>query len=461
MEKESSIQLQFIGAAGTVTGSRTLLQTENYKILIDCGLFQGKKSERKLNKAKRLPFKPSELDAIILTHGHLDHSGYLPALVKKGFTGPIYATAPTKDITEIILHDSAKIQEEDAHEANKRRKKNKKPRKPLYKQKHVHRTMQLFKTFGDNQWESLNEESKFCFQTSGHILGSASVELECKGRRFVFSGDLGQQAPLILAPPTRMEEADYIIMESTYGDKLHNSGLSPFQALQEVVNATFEKGGVLVIPSFAVERAQEIILILNTLMEEKSIPHLPIFLDSPMGIDVTKLFQEHRKWHTLTDNECEALTKNVHIVSSFEETLNVLHEDGPKQKIIIAGSGMVTGGRVLYYLKQLLSDKKNTVLLVGHQGTGTRGRKLLSGASHVKIDGKHFEVGAEIHQIGSLSAHADQEDLLWWLAQFKKAPKQLFLNHGEEEPATALKQKIEETYKWPVTIAKMDKVYHL
>ncbi|MFD2999220.1 MBL fold metallo-hydrolase [Pontibacter toksunensis] len=455
------VQLQFLGAAGTVTGSKSLLQTDKHKLLIDCGLFQGNESERKLNKLKMLPFSPSELDAIILTHGHLDHSGYLPVMVKKGFKGPIYATTPTRAITEVILFDSAHIQEEEAKEANKNRSESKKPLKPLYKENHVHRTMSLFKTYSDNEWVRLDDDLQFRFQKSGHILGSAMVELEVAGRRIVFSGDVGQRAPLILDPPSSIDKTDYLILEATYGDKLHDDMVSPYQALEEVVNKTFEKGGNLIIPSFAVERAQEIILILNTLMEEKSIPSFPIYLDSPMGADVTRIFQQHRDWHNLSDAECDKLTKNVNIVSDFEETLTVLDEDGPKSKIIIAGSGMITGGRILYYLKHLVGDNKNTVLLVGHQASGTRGHQLSAGAKEIEIDGEKYEVAAETSQIGSLSAHADQGDLLWWLGHFSKTPKQIFLNHGEVEAVEALKKKVEDIYKCTVTATALNKVYEL
>lgn len=458
---KSQVQLQFIGAAGTVTGSKTLIKTNKHKLLIDCGLFQGSKSERKLNKLKKLPFNPSELDAIILTHGHLDHSGFLPVLVKKGFSGPIYATTPSRDITKVILQDSAHIQEEDAREANLKRGESRKPLKPLYRQKHVNSTMNFFQTYEDNEWVQLDDDVRFRFHKSGHILGSAMVELEVEGNRFVFSGDLGQREPLILDSPTTLQEADYIIMESTYGDKLHEATISPYQALEEVVNRTFDKGGNLIIPSFAVERAQEIILILNNLMDEKSIPALPIYLDSPMGADITQIFQQHRDWHNLSEAECDSLTQNVHIIGSFEETLTVLDADGPKNKIIIAGSGMATGGRVLYYLKQLVGDSKNTVLLVGHQAAGTRGHQLSSGASTIEIDEEEFKVGAEVSQIGSLSAHADQGDLLWWLGKFKQPPKQVFLNHGEEPATKVLKQRIEDTYRFPVTIAERNEVYSL
>ncbi len=460
-QTNSSVRLQFIGAAGVVTGSQTLLQTDKYNILIDCGLFQGNRKERKLNRVKKLPYKPSELDAVILTHGHLDHSGNLPVLVKKGYTGPIYATTPTRDITELILCDSAKIQEGNAREANQNRKPGKKEIKPLYREKHVNMAMKLFKTHEDDEWVNIADDLKFRFQKSGHILGSATVELECQGRRFVFSGDVGQRDPLILDPPARIKEADYIIMESTYGDKLHDNTVSPFQALQDVVNKTFEKGGSLIIPSFAVERAQEIIMLLNSLMDEKSIPRLPVYFDSPMGIGVTKLFQEHNDWHNMSDSETDKLTDNIHIVESFDETLTVLDENGPKSKIIIAGSGMATGGRVLHYLKEMLGNDKNTVLLVGHQAEGTRGYQLCHKAEEIEIDGENYAVRAEVCQIGSLSAHGDQADLLWWLGRFKNNPKQIFLNHGEGDAPEALKEKIETQYKWPVTVAEMNHVYEL
>jgi metallo-beta-lactamase family protein len=457
----SSMQLQFIGAAGVVTGSKTFLKTDKYNILIDCGLFQGNKSERKLNKAKWLPFKPADLDAVILTHGHLDHTGYLPVLVKKGFAGPIYATTPTCGITEVILRDSAKIQEEEAASANRHLDPSKKPRRPLYRSKHVDRTMALFHPHNDGEWILIKDDLKIRFQKSGHILGSAMVELEYQDKRIVFSGDIGQRAPLILDPPARLLRSDYLIMESTYGNKLHDTTVSPYQALQDVVTETYERGGSVVIPSFAVERAQEIIMILNNLIDEKSIPAIPVYLDTPMGTDITKLFQEHSDWHNLTESETEKLTKNVHIVETFNETKAVLNGDSPKNKIIIAGSGMATGGRVLHYLKELVGDEKNTVLLVGHQASGTRGHQLCNGASEIEIDGDHYPVKATVSQVGSLSAHGDQEDLLWWLSHFKEAPKQLFLNHGEGEAAEALKKKIEEKYNWPVTVAEMDKVYKL
>ncbi|MFD2244715.1 MBL fold metallo-hydrolase RNA specificity domain-containing protein [Pontibacter ruber] len=457
IDTSSSVQLRFLGGAGTVTGSKILVKTDKYQILIDCGMFQGLKQLRLLNWQK-LPINTEELDAIILTHGHLDHCGYLPVLVKNGYNGPIYATTPTRDVTEIILRDSAKIQEEDAAEANRKGFSKHHPAKPLYSLPDVDLTMPLFETHDDNEWVIINEDFKFCFRKSGHILGSAIVELRCQGRKFVFSGDLGRRTPILMDPPVFIKEADYLVLESTYGDRLHEQ-VSPYDELQEVVNHTIEKGGVLVIPSFAVERAQELLLLLNTLREDRSIPPIPIYLDTPMGIDVTELYLHHRDWHNLSDAECRTMMHNVHVIREFEQTLHVLDKAGPK--IIIAGSGMVTGGRVLYYLEQLLGDSKNTVLLVGYQAPGTRGNLLRSGATEIKMQGGYYQVQAEIRQISTLSAHGDQSDLLWWLSHFKEAPQQVFLNHGEAQALEALRLKITDTLGWPVTIAEMGTTYEL
>lgn len=449
--------LTFLGAAGTVTGSKMLLKTDKHQVLIDCGLFQGLKQLRLLNWQK-LPLDVEELDAVILTHGHLDHCGYLPVLTQNGYNGPIYATSPTRDVAEIILRDSAKIQEEDAAEANRRGYSKHHPAKPLYTAEDVDLTMPLFETHSDNEWVIINEDMKFCFRKSGHILGSAFVELKCKGRTIVFSGDIGRRKPLLMEPPVFVREADYLVLESTYGDRLHEQA-SPYDELQAYVKHTLAKGGVLVIPSFAVERAQELLLILNTLREERSIPNIPIYLDTPMGIDVTALYLHHRDWHSLSDAECRTMMNNVHVIRDFNQTLRVLDKPGPK--IVIAGSGMVTGGRVLYYLQRLIGEAQNTVLLVGFQAPGTRGSLLLSGASEIKMQGNYYPVQAEIQQISSLSAHGDQADLLWWLSHFKKAPQQVFLNHGEAQALEALRLKITDTLGWGCTIAEMGTTYEL
>ncbi|PTX20266.1 metallo-beta-lactamase family protein [Pontibacter mucosus] len=458
MNPESApIQLEFLGGAGTVTGSKILIRTQRHRVLIDCGMFQGLKQLRLLNWGK-LPVDVEQLDAVILTHGHLDHCGYLPVLVKNGYSGPIHATTPTRDVADVILRDSARIQEEDALQANKYGYTKHRPARPLYTEEDVDRTMPLFEIHNAGEWVILNEDFKFCFRNSGHILGSAIVELKCQGHKFVFSGDLGRRRPLLMEPPALLRDADFLVLESTYGDRLH-SQISAYEEMAEVVNHTYEKGGVLVIPSFAVERAQELLLILNTLREEKSIPPIPIYLDTPMGIDVTELYLHHREWHSLSDSECETMMRDVQVVRQFEQSLRVLDKKGPK--IVIAGSGMVTGGRVLYYLERLLGGKENTILLVGFQAPGTRGNLLRSGANELKIHGNYHKVLAEVRQIGSLSAHADQGELMWWLSHFKEVPLQTFLNHGEAQASEALRLKITDELNWPVTIAQMGVTYEL
>jgi metallo-beta-lactamase family protein len=426
-------------------------------VLIDCGLFQGLKQLRLLNWQK-LPLDVEQLDAVILTHGHLDHCGFLPVLVREGYSGPIYATPPSRAIAEIILRDSARIQEEDAAQANAGRYSRHAPAKPLYTEHEVAYTMPLFVPIEDEQWVTINEDFEFRFRKNGHILGSASIELNCQGRKIVFSGDMGRRLPLLLEPPVRLQQTDYLVLESTYGDRLH-SLISPYQEVAQIVNHTYEKGGVLIIPSFAVERAQELLLILNTLRLDRSIPAMPVYLDTPMGIDVSELYLKYRDWHSLTDAECAGLMRDVHIIRKKEFSQRILDTKGPK--IIIAGSGMVTGGRVLSHLEKLLGSVQNTVLLVGYQAPGTRGNLLRSGSGDIKIHGRYYQVQAEVRHIGSLSAHGDQDDLLWWLEGFITAPQRVFLNHGEAQASEALRLKISDTLHWPVTIAEMGKTYDL
>ncbi|WP_299759541.1 MBL fold metallo-hydrolase [uncultured Pontibacter sp.] len=453
----TDVRMQFLGGAGTVTGSKILIKTNKHQVLIDCGLFQGLKQLRQQNW-ETLPLEVNQIDAIILTHGHLDHCGYLPVLVRNGFKGPIYATPPTRDITEVILRDSAQIQEEEAMLANEGGYSKHDPAKPLYDKNDVDLTMALFKTQKDRIWVRLNNDFEFCFRKSGHILGSAIIELKCKHIKLVFSGDIGRRRPLLMEPPAIVKDADYVVLESTYGDRLHSKA-SPYQEVAEVVNHTYQKGGVLVIPSFAVERTQELLIILNTLRSDRTIPSVPVYLDTPMGINVSDLYLHHRDWHSLTPGDSSLMMRNIHIVRKMEYSQRILDKHGPK--IIIAGSGMVTGGRVLYHLENLLGAKENTVLLVGFQAPGTRGSLLCSGADEIKIRGKYYQVKAEVRQIGSLSAHGDQADLLWWLSNFDRSPKQVFLNHGEPQAMEALRLKITDTFKWPVTVAEQGRTYKL
>ncbi len=438
---ENGFSLTFLGGAGTVTGSKTLLEFDAQKILIDCGLFQGLKVFRQLNW-QNLPVDPSSIHAVIITHAHLDHVGYLPLLVKNGFKGDIYATAPTCDLAGIILRDSAKLQEEEASIANREKYAKHTPAKPLYTLKDAETSLKQFVSVEDDRFITLSEDLRFRFLKSGHILGSAFVEIILKGKKIVFSGDLGRARPLLLEPPAKITETDYLVLESTYGDRDHTK--APTDAvLAEIVTDAVRKKGTLIIPTFAVERAQEIMFILNTLREKNMIPpSIPIYLDSPMGIDATDVMMKYPGWHILSTEFCNRICHDIIKVRELKETLNNIREN--KTKIVIAGSGMLSGGRALEYLKAYVESDRTTVLFVGFQAEGTRGRAMLRGAEKIKIHGKYYKVNAEIKEISSFSGHADRTEILNWLSNFSPPPKKIFLNHGELKSSDALRKRIEE-----------------
>jgi metallo-beta-lactamase family protein len=449
--------LTFWGAAGTVTGSKTLVETDNHRFLLDCGLFQGIKELRSQNW-QDLPVEAAEIEAVVLTHGHLDHVGFLPRLYKMGFRGQVHCTAPTRDIASIILKDSAKIQEEDAEEANRKQYSRHQPAEPLYTLKEAEGVISLFQVHEDGEWHRLHEECNFRFTRNGHILGSVAVELDCQGTRIVFSGDLGRRESVWLEGPRAVRRADILVLESTYGDRLHPEK-TPISELAEIVNHTYEKNGSLIIPSFAVERAQDLMFLLAGLIEDQKIPDIPIYLDSPMGLDVTLVMEQYPEWHKLHREDVDMIRRHVHFVRAPEETAQIIAQKRPK--IIVAGSGMVTGGRVLSYLQSYLGDPRHTVLLVGYQAVGTRGWSLLEGCHELKFFGEYYPVKAEIRQISTLSAHGDQEDLLNWLGKFEHAPWKVFLNHGEVPASNALKLKIEDELGWAVEVARYDWEYQV
>ncbi|MEZ2414998.1 MBL fold metallo-hydrolase RNA specificity domain-containing protein [Muriicola sp. E247] len=444
MEK-GTIQIHFLGAAGTVTGSKYLLDTGDRKVLIDCGLFQGIK-ELRLKNWEYPPVNVNDIDAILLTHGHLDHVGYLPRLVKQGFKGPIYGTYPTLDIARIILNDSAKIQEQEAERANKEGYSKHNPAKPLYNLKDVEKTIPRFKGLPPGQWMPLLKNVKARFQYNGHILGATYIELDMQGKRFVFSGDIGRTNDLLLYPPIKPKRADVVFMESTYGGRFHSEEKEAIPLIEKLVNETISRGGSLFIPSFSVERAQLMMLILYRLLKEDKIPRVGMVMDSPMGVDVLELFYRTRDWHKLSEEECDAMCSHFTIVSSFYETMQ-LRDDG-KPKIVIAGSGMLTGGRMLNYLETQAQNPNNTLLFIGYQAEGTRGRKILEGERELKVYGKTVPFKMEVVEIEGLSAHADHRELLDWLSDINEKPERIFIVHGEKEGAEALKQGIEETYGW-------------
>jgi metallo-beta-lactamase family protein len=451
------MKLTFFGGAGTVTGSKTLLQADFTKVLVDCGLFQGI-SELRLKNWDPIPEEFNDLNVVLLTHAHLDHCGYLPLLIKNGYTGKIYCTPATKDLTTIILMDSAKIQEEDAQRANEFAYTKHKPAKPLYTVKDAAETINKIETIEFNKWHTVNDTIQFKFVNSGHILGSAFAIVKVNEKIIVFSGDIGRKEPILLHPYEYIEKADYLIVESTYGNRLHKN-TSINDKLLQCINHTYSKGGILIIPTFSVERAQEIIYLLSVLKRENKLPNIPIYLDSPMGVHATEVYYYHPQNHKLTTEDIISMTSTVQLISDVSASKAIVYDTNPK--IVLAGSGMITGGRVLHYLENLIGDKKNSVLIVGFQAEGTRGRALISGDTEIKFFGKLHKIKAEIFKINEFSGHADQNELLDWLQHFTTPPILTFINHGEPHQSQALKTKIETDLNWKCTVAKINNEYYL
>ena len=447
----SELKIHFLGAAETVTGSKFYIETPEKNILIDCGVFQGLKKLREYNR-RELPIDVSNIDLVLLTHGHLDHTGYLPKLVKDGYKGKIYGTAPTLKVTEIILLDSAKIQEEEADRANKEGYSKHSPALPFYDTGDVKKTLLRFEAVKKDEWHQISANIKYRFLYNGHIIGSVYIELEMFGKIFVFSGDLGRKDDPLLMNPLKPRWADYIFMESTYGNKLHPQ-IDVAERLASLINKTVENGGTVIIPSFAVERLQVLMVLLWQLVQKNKIPEIPIYIDSPMGSNVLSVFESYPDWHKVHMSDYYAAKHQMNIVSSYKETWEVI--DNLKPKIIIAGSGMVTGGRVLTYLQQMIDVSHHAVILVGYQAEGTRGRQLIDGAHEIKLFGKYYEVKASIHLMENLSAHADQQELVDWLGEIKNIPENVFLIHGEASAADALRVKIKDQYGWRVTIPEL------
>lgn len=449
----NAVILQSLGAAETVTGSKHLLKTPGLSILIDCGLFQGIKSLREKNWEKLL-VDPSDIDVMILTHAHLDHCGYIPLLIRQGFKGKIYMTEPTKDLTELILLDSAKIQEEDAEKANRFRYTRHQPAMPLYTTEDAEHSFKYFVTKPCNTYIQLNDNVKFRLKRCGHILGACSVEIDCYGKIIVFSGDIGRYQSAILASPEHFTDADFVVMESTYGDRLHGRG-DVYAELAKLINETIDRGGNVLIPSFAVGRAQELIYILNRLRMQGKIPgDTPVILDSPMAATATEILLRYPEFSKIRENELIEMTDQVIINRDYKNTDRLIHQR--RSKIIIAASGMLSGGRVLDYLKYYIRDDRNVILMIGYQAEGTRGRALLNKAFELKIHGKYYTVNARVIEIMNLSAHADQTELLDWISHFKKIPQQIMLVHGEPSAQEALRVKLQFEFKVPVKIMRQN-----
>ncbi|GAB3833918.1 MBL fold metallo-hydrolase RNA specificity domain-containing protein [Pontibacter rugosus] len=454
---DAKITIQFLGAAGTVTGSKYLVKAAGKQILIDCGLFQGLKELRDLNW-EELPLQVSEIDLVLLTHAHLDHTGYLPRLVSMGFKGRVLGTAPTLSITEIILKDSAKIQEEDAARANKQGYSKHKPAKPLYTLLDVERTIAYFSSQPLDVWVDLSPGIRVRFNYNGHIIGATFIELEVEGKTLVFSGDIGRENDMLLYPPHLPKQADVLLIESTYGNRVHPAVDAELE-LKNLIWEVWEKKGPLIIPSFAVERTQSFLFLLWKMKQKNSLPDIPIIMDSPMGRSVLNIFHHAPEWHKMSPEECAEMCENIRVVKSIAESKSAVNTPGPK--IIIAGSGMVTGGRVLSYLEKHLDDPDATILLIGYQAEGTRGRQLQEGAQELKMFGRYFPVRATVKHMEGLSGHADQSELIRWLGKLTKTPETIFIVHGELPAAEALQSKIKEVYGWEATLSALYSIHEV
>ena len=436
--------LSFLGGAGTVTGSKYLLEADGCGVLIDCGLFQGFKQLRLRNWAP-LPVDPQSIDAVVLTHAHLDHSGYLPVLIRAGFMGPVLCTDATKDLCEILLPDSGFLQEKDAEFANRHGFSKHRPARPLYTLAEAQASLVPFAPVAFDQAREIHRGVTVRFLPAGHILGAAIVEFLCGPMRLVFSGDLGRYDSATMLDPTSVRRADYLVVESTYGDRVHDRR-DPEELLAEVIGRTVGHGGSVLIPAFAVGRTQTLLFHLYRLKTAKRIPEIPIVMDSPMAINASELLCKHLSSHKMTAAECRAACDVARYVRDVEDSKAL--DESAMPMVIISASGMATGGRVLHHLKRFAPDPKSTILFTGFQAGGTRGAAMLAGADCVKIHGEYVPIRAGVVNLPMLSAHADADEILRWLHNFEEPPKITFVTHGEPAASDALRHRIEEELGW-------------
>ncbi len=448
------MKITFLGGTETVTGSKYLVETKTTRVLVDCGLFQGYKWLRERNR-QPLPLDIKSLNAVLLTHAHLDHSGYIPALYKQGFRGPVYTHHATEALCKILLADSGHIQEEDARFYGKHKiSKHKKP-EPLYDEKTALASMKLFKSVDFKQEVKVGDIS-FHLQSAGHILGAASIILEAEGKKIGFSGDVGRPDDILMRPPQPLPTVDVLLLESTYGNRLHET-IDPYQQLAEVVTNTAKKGGALLIPSFAVGRAQMLQHMLVTLMEKELIPKLPIYLDSPMAINVSNIYCHFADQHKLDHRQCGAMFDHINYTDSTDKSKAIAEQQYPH--IVIAGSGMATGGRILHHFKRLIGDPKTTVLFSGYQAGGTRGAKMLAGVESIKVHGEWLPVKADVKCINSLSGHGDYQDIEQWLKQSPLRKKtQIYLVHGDPDALEGMRDHLRQTTSFKVEIASYKQI---
>ncbi|TAF74605.1 MAG: MBL fold metallo-hydrolase [Bacteroidetes bacterium] len=452
-----NVRLKFLGGAKSVTGSKYLLEIDSaktsYKLMLDCGLFQGLKDLR-LKNWEEFPINPKNIDAVVISHCHIDHTGYLPRIYKEGYKGKVYCTQATKDLMEIMLLDSAKLQEEEAEYAFKKGySKHEKPA-PLYTVEDVNDMLPMLDGYGYKETIQISPQISIKYHDAGHVLGSAIVEIVIKGdsqtKKLVFSGDLGRYNKPILRNPSAISSADILMVESTYGNK-ENPADNPKKRLGEVVNEAFEKQGCLLVPAFSVGRTQTLIYYFKQLIEEKIIPSVPIFIDSPMGISATGIYKRNKTFHTMQDEAIAIFDfQNIRYFRSQQDSISI--NNIKKNAIIISSSGMCNGGRILHHLYNRLPKANDTLLFVGYQSEGTRGRKILDGEPTTKIFGEEVQVKCNIVHLDGLSAHADKKELFKWLKNFKSAPKQTFIVHGEVETMGIFAQNIRNQFGWNVTV---------
>ena len=452
-----TITLSFLGAAGTVTGSKYLLENEETRFLVDCGLFQGIEPLRSRNWVSP-PFDPRGLASSILTHAHLDHSGYLPLLVKNGYRGQILCSRSTVDFCEVLLPDAGFLQERDAEFANRHGFSKHKPALPLYTERDARNSLKQLRSIGFGESFTIPGGATVQLRRTGHILGAASVDLAWSNIRIVFSGDLGRYDDAVMLDPEDVKSADYIVVESTYGNRRHER-IDPAVALTEIVSRTVGRGGTVVIPAFAVGRAQSLLCHFQRIKAAGKLANVPIFLDSPMALDASEIFCRNIEDHRLSEAECRASCAAAHYVRSVEESKSLT--TNPHPKVIISASGMATGGRVLHHLKHYVTGLKNTILFAGFQAAGTRGAAMMAGTDQIKIHGQYFSVAAEVRNLEMLSAHADADEIMKWLRGFDGKPKAAFVTHGEPVAADALRIRIQNELGWTAVVPEHNQTVHL
>lgn len=439
------MQIEFLGAAQTVTGSKYLIRSGKNKILVDCGLFQGFKELRTKNW-ESFPVNPADIDFVLLTHAHIDHSGYIPLLVKNGFHGKIICSEATLDLCRILLPDSGYLQEEEARYANKKGYSRHKPALPLYTKEEAEIALDYFQSVPFDEKIALTQHISAIFYYGGHILGASFVKLFEDNQSILFSGDLGRSNDPIMFPPKDAVYADYFVIESTYGDRLHPD-IDPSKLLASVINKTVKQGGVVVIPAFAVGRAQAMLYYLYELKKSGAISNnIPVFVDSPMATDATKLFYKYQQQHRLSESEAMAVCRSAEYMHTKEESMSLNSKNMPM--IIISASGMASGGRVLHHIKNFGASHRNSIIFCGYQAGGTRGEQMVHGAKAVKIFGQEIQIHAKVVQLDNMSAHADYSEMLNWLSHIKQSPKKIFITHGELNASLSLKEKIEERFSW-------------